>query len=250
MKKITFLFFILFVFGLGFISCKKDKSFAPDMGYNYFPDQVGKYVVYDVDSFYCDDSKTDTFKFQIKEKIQAVFLDNENRPTLRLERYIKKYRADSAYYDMKWTLRNVCLENKTITNAEKVEENSRFVKLVFPIKISQTWNGNAQNIKAGWEYGYDFFDQPRWVGALHFDSVLQVNQYDDKNKILTERKLYIEKYARNVGMIYKQVIDVKSQCPSSDPAVASVYYSEHDILKRITSGIRYTYTINSYGIEL
>jgi hypothetical protein len=252
MRKITFLLFISAVFGFGFFSCKKDKATAPDMGYNYFPDQIGKYVVYDVDSFYYNDITihTDTFKFQIKEKIESIFSDNQNRPTIRLERYIKHYSKTVPYSAMPWVISDIWAENKTTTTAEKVEENVRFIKLAFPVKASQKWDGNAQNnMLEKWDYDYEFFDQARWVGPLHFDSVLQVNQYDDKNKILTQRQLYIEKYARNVGMIYKQAIDVKSQSDANWTPTQTQQFFSKPILQRVTSGFQYSYTINSYGTE-
>ncbi len=233
--------------GLGFSSCKKDKAIAPDMGYTYFPNQVGRYIVYNVDSFYYDDfnKKTDTFKFQLKEKIQSVFTDNENRPTIRLERYIKNYSTSIPYNAMTWILKNVWTENRTLTTAEKVEENLRYIKLVFPVNENQKWNGNIQNTLPEWNYEYDFFDLPRTIGGIYFDSVLQVNQYDDKLSNLVEHKYYIEKYARNVGLIYKQVIDVESQPGNPIPPG----FFNVPIMQRITSGVQYTMTINSYGIE-
>ena len=81
MKQIIGIFSVSIILALSLFSCKKDKSTAPDLGYNYFPDQVGRYVVYDVDSFYYNDftNQTDTFKFQLKEKIQSIYYDNQNR---------------------------------------------------------------------------------------------------------------------------------------------------------------------------
>jgi hypothetical protein len=241
---------ILFISGLlitGSSSCKKDKAIAPDMGYNYFPNQVGRYVVYDVDSFFYDDfnKKTDTFKFQLKEKIESIFTDNQNRPTIRLERYKKNYSATVPYSSMSWVLKDVWAENRTANTSEKVEENVRYIKLHFPVKENQKWNGNSQNTLAAWDYDYAFFDQARTIGNIKFDSVLQVTQFDDKLQNLIEHKYYIEKYARNIGLIYKQVIDVESQPPSPAPP----NFFSVPIMQRVTSGVQYTMTVNSYGTE-
>jgi len=248
-KKYIPIFFILVILVSGFFSCKKDKALAPDMGYNYFPTEKGRYVVYDVDSFYYDNfnvpTTIDTFKYQLKEKIQSIYLDNQNRPTIRLERYIKNYSSTVPYSVMSWTLKNVWSENRTATNAEKVEENVRYVKLKFPVKENQKWNGNIQNTLPEWNYSYNFFDLSRTIGGIKFDSVLQVDQYDDESKNLVERTLYIEKYARNVGLIFKQVIDVESQ-PGTNP---QSNFFQIPIMQRLISGFQYTMTINSYGIE-
>lgn len=72
-------------------------------------------------------------------------------------------------------------------------------------------NGNAQNTLDGWNYSYAFFDRPRTIGGVAFDSVLQVTQFDDKLNNLIKHQYYIEYYARNKGLVYKKVIDIESQ---------------------------------------
>lgn len=245
----------MLLLSIGLFSCKKDNPIVPDMGYNYFPDQLGRFVTYDVDSFYYDDfnERIDSFKFQLKEKIESIYTDNQNRPTIRLERYIK-YRFikkgtytynDTLAYNLKpWILKDVWTENRTSATAEKVEENVRFIKLVFPVKEKQIWNGNIQNTNDEWDYKYGFFDVPRTIGNNYFDSVLQVTQMEDKLPNLISRQYYIEQYARNVGLVYKQVIDVKSQNIHQIPNFFQI-----PIMNRVTSGFQFTMTVNSYGIE-
>jgi flagellar hook protein FlgE len=239
------------VFTLAFFSCKKDVS-TLDMGYAYFPDQVGHYVIYDVDSTYYDDFyspvKIKKIKFQVKEKIQSVFTDNQNRPTLRLERYVKPYDSLVPYSAMAWTLRDVWMENKTTTTAEKVEENVRFVRLVFPVKNNQTWNANAQNSNEERDFSYEFVDMPLSVGKISFAQVLET-RYDDGGGILTSREYRTEKYAREVGMIYRQEIVVESQPKSGATTLELQTFYAKPIMERITSGFQYTMTINSYGTE-
>jgi hypothetical protein len=257
MKQIIGVLLFSAILSGAFFSCKKDENPSPDMGYNYFPDKVGSYTVYNVDSFYYDDFSSpvtiDTFKFQLKEKIQSSYPDNQNRTTLRLERYIRNYNPAIPYSSLPWILKDVWAANRTTTTAEKVEENVRYVKLAFPVKEGQTWNGNAQNTNPEWDYTYQFFDQKRTIGGITFDSVLQVNQivYQD----LIQQRHYIEKYARNVGLVYKQVIDVESQPPNlsliplefQDDTLDSFYAKP--ILQRIDSGVIYSYTISSFGTE-
>jgi hypothetical protein len=237
-------------------SCKKDPGVPFDMGYNYFPDQVGKYVVYNVDSIYYNSfyspSRKDTFKFQIKEKIESIFTDNEGRPAMRLERYVKYYDKNVPYSEMEWQLRDVWMQNRTVKNAEKIEENVRYLKLIFPLNKDVTWNGNAYNTEPEERYKYNFIDLPRTIGNIHFDSVLQVDQHNETNLIIS--KIYEEKYARNVGMIYKRVVNVDSQYPTSwnsNPFISdslAIFYNT-DILKRASSGYQYTMTITTYGTE-
>lgn len=253
MKQLSGLVFIFFVLACSFFSCEKDAP-PPNMGYNYFPDKPGSYVVYDVDSFFYDDfaGVVDTVRFQLKEKIVSVFTDNQGRPTLRLERYVKYYDDTIPYSSMSWALRDVWASNRTSTTAEKVEENQRFIKLAFPVQENQSWNGNAQNTLGEVSYKYLFFDKTRTIGGIYFDSTLQVTQLEEE--FLYSKKYFIEKYARNVGLIYKQVIEVYSQPPASwfgtaYEADSLALFNSIYIMNRVTSGVQYTFTINTFGTE-
>lgn len=251
MRSYGILFFTAFLFVSGIISCKKD-TYVPDAGYDYFPVEAGRYVVYNVDSTYYDDAAdtSRSYKFQLREKIQSLFTDNEGRPTIRLERYIKVYDPAVPYSAMSWQLRNVWTENRTARAAEKVEDNVRYIKLAFPVKENQAWDGNAQNTAGKQTYSYLFYDLPRTLGGIRLDSVLQVDQQNSGS--LINQAYYEEKYARNVGLVYKRVIDVNSQPPNyTGPYAAdslSAFY-QVPILQRATSGFQYTMTITAYGKE-
>ena len=115
----------------------------------------------------------------------------------------------------------------------------------------------CQNTLNPWTYNYAYFDKPASIGSTHSDSTLQVTQFDDGGGILTQRQLYIEIYARNIGMVYKQVIDIGSQPASSWNLLSQQAYTDSatafyaiPILQRINSGTQYSMTLNSYGIEL
>jgi hypothetical protein len=248
MKYVVPIFSIIILFACSIFSCKKEKQAAFDMGYSYFPDQAGNYVIYDVDSFYYNDfsDKVDTFKFQLKEKVESVFQDNQNRPTLRLERYVRFYDKFNPYPTLPWKLRNVWMANRTETTAEKVEENVRYTKLIFPVSNKSPWNGNIQNTEPAQNYTYFFVDVPKTIGKMAFDSVLQVNQQDETN--LISKKFYIEKYAKHVGLAYKHVIDVQSQ-PDGVPDSLLPEWIATPIMQRVDAGIQYIMTINSYGHE-
>ncbi len=248
MKYITPLFSIFIILACSIFSCKKEKKQALDMGYTYFPEKAGNFVIYDVDSFYYNDfsDHIDTFKFQLKEKVESVFPDNENRPTMRLERSVRFYNPKIPYSAIPWKLRNAWVSNLTATTAEKVEENIRYTRLVFPVSTKSPWNGNVRNTLPALNYSYFFIDLPQTIGKMTFDSVLQVNQQDETN--LISKQLYIEKYANHVGLAYKQVIDVQSQ-PDGVPDSLLAEWIATPIMQRVDSGIQYIMTINSYGNE-
>jgi len=240
------------VFSFLFYSCKKDTATVVDIGKGYFPIESGSYIIYNVDSTYYNDffvpTKAINTKFRLKEKVQSLYYDDQNRLTARLERYVKYFDNSIPYDSMQWTLKNIWVENVTSTTAEKVEENVRFVRLVFPVKVNKSWNVNSKNFLTELDFTYQSVDASDNVGGLPFASVLQT-VYDDGGKILTTRNYFTEKYAKNVGLVYKQEINVESQPdPSATPTQLQIFYAT-PILQRITSGYQYTWTIYSYGVE-
>jgi len=122
-------------------SCKRETELPVDMGYKYFPVNIGHWVIYDVDSVSHNDftGTVDSFKFQIREQIESVFNDNEGRPTQRIERY-KRISDTSA-----WFIKDVWTQNLTSTTAERTEENIRIVKLIFRPEAGAKWDGNIYN---------------------------------------------------------------------------------------------------------
>ncbi len=251
MKHIFSILLISAFFILMFDSCKKEDS-TLDMGYDYFPDQVGRYIIYDVDSTYYDNfftpAKATNYKFQIKEKIESIFYDNQSRPTMRLERYVKYYDSIVPYSAMSWTLRDVWMANKTTTTAERVEENVRFVRLIFPVRDNKSWDANAQNTDDTRDFSYEYVDASQGIGGNNFPKVLQT-LYDDGGRILTSREHRTEKYASGVGMVYRNEIVVESQPPSGATSTQLQIFYATPIMQRITSGFQYTMTVNSYGTE-
>jgi hypothetical protein len=231
----------LIVIGLLFllVSCKKNKvEEPPDLGYDYYPGKVGSYVVYDVDSISYPALSVDTlyYKFQIKEKIDSVFTDNQGRPTLKIIRYRKNYNDTIPYSLMDWEFQDVWWANVTKTTVEVVEENIRFVKLIFPVKKSATWNGNAQNTIGQWDYKYSEIDAAATVGGISFDKTLKVTQKYFPSAISYEN--YYERYAKGVGMIYRIIENYDYQDGSGNANPGHIY-----------EGVFYEMRINSYGTE-
>jgi len=221
-----------FIFFLGIlliliISCKKNqKEPALDVGYEYYPINLGKFIVYQVDSIVFNDftGTIDTFCYQIKEFIESDFIDNQGRKTQRIERYRRL--NDTSL----WNIQDVWYSNRTGSTAEKVEENIRFVKLVFPVKINQVWNGNQYNYLEPQTYSYKNLHQPYDISIMHFDSTVTVVQKEELNLILDD--YIIEVYAKNTGMIYKKFRHLEKQPDGV-----------------IIKGLDLTYSVISFGIQ-
>ncbi len=225
MKTIKYLIIIATLTSL-ITSCKKNEDQAPlYLGYNYFPVNVGRVMIYDADSTVTDEftQATTTHHFQIKEVIDSTFMDNENRPTQRIVRYVR----DSS--NAAWNIFKVWSATLTNTRAERYEDNVRYVKLVFPVKQDIHWNGNALNTNDALEYKYTDVNSPMMLNNVSYDSVLTVLQDEEDN--LIEHRYFTEQYAAGVGMIYKE--NVKQEIDFN--------------LQTVKSGYIYKETLTSYS---
>lgn len=205
------LFIFLLCIGILALQCRKDSSVdnsTVDLGYNYYPDEIGSYTIYEVDSIDYDDKihPPDTFRYLLKEVIAEKFPDNTGRPTLRLERFHKIYKDTIPYDSMQWVGPRIWTANKTATTLEKKEENITYLRLIFPVQEGKTWNGNTYNTLGQKEYEVIAADEPGSVNNLSFDSVAVIKQYENINFI--EERYEEEKYARNVGLIYKHITSI------------------------------------------
>ena len=183
-----------------FFGCKKSNTESVNYYYSYFPLEVDAWIEYDVLDIIHSQLGSDTAVYQLKEITTEEFLDNEGRLTYRIERY---WRDDS---NANWSIKDVWYSNKTTTTAEKVEENVRFTKLIFPINTAKYWDGNAFNNLEEWEYYYDSLHKPKLINNLSFDSTITVIQRDNQNVVEYEKVKEI--FAVDIGMVYKSHIDL------------------------------------------
>lgn len=197
------------ILGLAFLSCKKEQHPVVYMGYDYFPNNVGHYVIYQCDSIVVNpfNGKTppfDTFQYQVKEVIDSLYLNNQGQLTQRIVRY---KRADTS--TLPWS--SILTPEKVWTGtllsnmAVRLEDNINYIKLVFPMSLNQQWNGNAMNTIGTWNYQYTALNTPAIVGGVRFDSTITVLQINQSS--LLGNQYYYEQYATGVGLLYREVVD-------------------------------------------
>lgn len=193
---------IVLIFSGLMYSCRKEDQPVVKMGYDYFPIEVGRFITYEVTEINIDQavSVNDTVTYQLKEKIESQFIDNQGRPSLRIERYSRLNDT------LPWVIKDVWYATRTASIAEKVEENERYIKLAFPVKEDQSWNGNNFNILPAWEYTYSDIGVAKTIASLNFEKTVTVQQRNNVNFIEFEKAWEI--YAEGIGLIKKQFVDL------------------------------------------
>jgi hypothetical protein len=221
-----------------FSSCSDDEQqVMTDPSYAYFPVEIGTYVTYRADSIYHDQPQADiqgihdTTSYFLKEVIESEFEDAEGETSLRLERFKKQNMDDE------WVLSDVWFAKRSSNNAEKVEENRRYVKLGFPVSEFATWNGNALNNLDEWTYEYDSLELERSYGEFSFPNTITVLQRDFLTEVNDE--FAYEIYAEGVGLIFRKHKQLFTR-PS---------YLNNRVAENIISGNEFTWEIIDYGKE-
>ncbi len=203
-------------------SCETTPDdYQTDPGYEYFPLEVGKYAVYEVDSTIFDptgDTMVFSSKTQVKEEVVDTISDNNGETLYKIERYQRQ--ADTLPWQVSKVFTASIQDNKAILT----EDNLRFIKLVFPARKNAAWNGHVHfnpslivtvageslEMFKGWAYKIEDIIEQDSVGNLAFDDVLTVREANNENLIELRRSNV--KYARGIGLIYRELWILDTQC--------------------------------------
>jgi len=218
----------IFIITVFFSSCKKDDNQIL-YGYQCYPMEEGRYVIYNVVDIFHDLALVpahDTNYYQIKEVIGEEELDGEG------EAYRKLYRYHRSNDTLAWVIQDVWTVKNTGSSLETLEENKRRISMAFSISYDQTWNYNALNEDDALAAYYDNIYIPITMGDLSYDSSVVVEIEDVLTYIEYKRQYDI--YATNVGRIYSAKKDLQ--------------ITDTDTLS-IQKGSEIFYTAVGFGIE-
>lgn len=225
MKKILFVAIIFSVFCLN--ACKKSTDdFKLASVNDYFPQLIGKYITYNLDSTVFINFGTQQVinSYQVKHVVDALITDNLGRPAYRIIRFIRKTAANP------WNPDNTFMVVPSEFAVEFIENNQRFLKLKAPLRNGFDWKGNSyidtyslnSTVKYldDWDYTYDNLNTKITVGTFTLDSTLTVKQRDEVIGSPTNVNSYHEinfgeeKYAKGIGMVYRNFLHVEYQPPT------------------------------------
>lgn len=173
-----------------------DVTRAGSPGTEYFPLKTGSAVVYHVDSIAYNDNgpqqEIDTFMYQYKEEVGEPFTDDAGKASYPVHRFYRQHDSDE------WVAARGYTAQVVDNTAQRVEENIRYLKLVFPLRERNSWNGNLYNTLGIQSYKLVTFKTPYLIHTTAVPSI-KVQQSDIEN-FIEEIKRY-EVYAENIGMV-------------------------------------------------
>ena len=217
------------------------ETFEPEgsiTGENYFPLKTGSFIEYDVTeiNYLFVPISIDTNSYQLREVVADSFPGINNETVYRLERLKRPDSTQSWNIDSVWTVR------KTPYELIKTENNTPFVKLIFPLTTTTEWDGNKYNTLDGPSgreqdlYKVESLGDTCLINGVSFANCLVVEQNNDSNCVNADIRTEI--YAKNIGLVYKEsrrynfVQNINLGCNDS-----------------IETGTKYYQTIKKYGKE-
>ena len=234
MKQVFAPLTILALMVITFAGCSKqtDTYQTEPLTDYYIPLEPGKFIHYLLDStLYIEFGQKDTvIHYEAKDVVDAPITDALGREGWRILRYLRPVGSGD---DNAWDLRLTYFVIPTKNQLEVYENNLRFIKLTSPLKEGNSWHGNAYLpdhpyeqyygilSDAGlqfWDYTYNNYGGFESINNQDFDSTVTVSQVDDEEytPALDFKNYWIEKYAKGIGLIYKEKIMWEHQ-----PAVGS-----------------------------
>lgn len=146
--------------------------------------------------------KTDTISYFIKKTTQDTIINNAGKLVYRTK--IEQSQNDTNYTFIKYVI-----EERDNFSAQRVEDDTRKIKLSFPLKERKIWDANEFNINEYQSAETIKINEPYMSGNTEFTETVTVDLGNDINPFFTI--VEEEVYAKNIGLINRIVKEIETQ---------------------------------------
>ncbi len=239
---------ILAIFGLFSLimtACGSNESETlPNLGKEYYPLAIGQNATFDLDSVIYDPlptgTKIDTYRWQAREVLSDTLRSKAGQLTYVIDRSIKTAAS------LSWTPRETFGTSLTSDYALLSENNLTYIKFPTYFNVGTNWDGNTLNDVATkldvageilepfskkWIFEVVSFGKAEKVGTKDYPDVLTIKAQSDP-KILTEKRYSLEKYAKGVGLVYREIQILDTQ--KLDATIAWEKKAQKGFITRMT----------------
>lgn len=207
--KRGYLFFILLI---TLVRCSDENPISTDIGLNYFPLHSGDSWIYDIEETIINQTM-ETKMYQLRVVVSDSVKNQHGGYTFTFNRDKRTKETDPWQSYETWTA------EVTLNQLVQNEGNILFVKQIFPLSNDLTWNGNQFNNlpnmgnlfngKGSEVYLATEYEQSKTLTTnLEFAKTITItqNNFDDP---IVGKDVRKEVYARDVGLIYKEVTQLE-----------------------------------------
>ncbi|MCC5945378.1 MAG: hypothetical protein JJT94_10605 [Bernardetiaceae bacterium] len=166
-------------------------------GESFYPIVEGYEKTYQVNqTIYRLNEAPEQVSYQLREILTEPFISEGGIPSFKVERYTRPTGLDNFQLDSVWMLR------RDDFGIVKIEHNVPFVKLRFPVRENQRWDGNIFNTRNPVNYQIHDYGVPKTIAGRSYPRTLTVMQETDSS--LVSKNFAYEIFADSVGMVYKR----------------------------------------------
>lgn len=209
-------------------SCKEQfEDLKPELPTEYLSLQPGKFIIYRLDStvFTANGRTQEVHSYQEKVVVDKEITDNLGRPGYRIFRFIRDVAGLNP-----WASSGSFYITPNMGNIEVIEDNLRVVRLITPVKEGEIWKGNRFLATDPYKTNFEFSDDSHihledWdftykekgetiiLNGKTINDVLTIQGPDESvNATISDPKSFgsrtflLDKYARNIGLVYQELI--------------------------------------------
>lgn len=199
---------IVVVLVLWLHSCKRENENYSAKSYEYIPYEVGNERYYRVDSVIFGLDTIIRISKNVLETVTEKFADLQGQTNYRLEQFeLPDSNKNPIFFDlqsMTWNGQGM----------QRWENNTRYLKMIFPIREKKQWNGNMFNNLGTQMYQFTAVSKPLTIGTTTYTDVVSITQRLDTNYTYGYHDDR-EYYAKGIGLIYRtnQHIEIDQNPP-------------------------------------
>lgn len=183
----------------------------------YMPLEAGRSIQYRLDSTIYPSQGTaiKVRSYIVRDRVEGPILDQQGRSAWRIVRSFR-HPADTT----QWTDQEQFVAIPAGNTLEWLEDNTRIIRLVDPIREGYSWAGNryinttsdpARQYLEGWRFTYLDAGKPWRANDRLYPETLTVLQQDDRIGNPADRSRYssidrsMEVYAKGLGLVHREV---------------------------------------------
>jgi hypothetical protein len=191
--------FLSFLIVIMVFACDRNEFTPADTGLDYMPIQVGDFRIYDVNEIvYSQVAEPETLHYELRTEVVDSFPSMSGVINYVVNRFQRSEGSSNWNVLETWSMRKNDLE-LVVT-----EGNKSFVKLIFPPRAGNEWDGNEFNNDEEDIYAITEVDITKQIGELTFEKTLTVAQESNDDRIVYY-DFREERYARGVGLISRTI---------------------------------------------
>ncbi|MBX2963215.1 MAG: hypothetical protein KF687_11935 [Cyclobacteriaceae bacterium] len=164
----------------------------------YFPLQIGFYQVYDVEEIvYTAFNPPESLRYELLVNVVDAFTNGEGTTTYVI------HRSTRSHSSLPWNFVETWSARRSSQYAIEVQGNTSYVKLVFPLRTGNRWDGNLFNSLGEDEYLLKSMGQTFDNGSGEvFSNTIVVEHSNESNLVFKDERT--EVYAPDAGLVFKE----------------------------------------------